>query len=258
MEEVAAMSESAFHKRFRSSYESLPSLSPPDLTSWKRYRGTSKLVEDSEEDDEKEIEESLDSDSLSKDTEDECLTAEDEDPTTEDQGLAAGVEGPGRDNESYGLDDESHGMDDEGCGLDDEGHGVESDGLGLEKDVVPRGQQQAASVMGTTVSTPLWLRYGALRRQELVLKEDHPTLTSWTDPEDGMVYIDVPAYPLPAPLEGLIHDHAIRLDELSPALFERSLEYEQERVTVTFGAIWRPVLALESWASQTDSQRAAL
>ncbi|GJU86193.1 hypothetical protein Tco_1293739 [Tanacetum coccineum] len=74
-------------------------------------------------------------------------------------------------------------------------------------------------------------------------------------------------------------------EELSPALFERydrdieelftrpgalrdeifsqryrfrSLEYKQERVAVTFGAIWRPVLALESWASQTDAQRVAL
>ncbi|GKC20087.1 hypothetical protein Tco_1022237, partial [Tanacetum coccineum] len=65
---------------------------------------------------------------------------------------------------------------------------------------------------------------------------------------------------------GLIHDHAIRLEELLHALFERydrdirelftrsgvreeifshryrfrSLEYEQERVAVTFRAIWRP------------------
>ncbi|GJW17029.1 hypothetical protein Tco_0024465 [Tanacetum coccineum] len=57
---------------------------------------------------------------------------------------------------------------------------------------------------------------------------------------------------------GLIHDHVVRLEELSPTLFERSLEHEQERVTVTFGALWRPVLALESWAGQTDAQRAAL
>ncbi|GJT41670.1 hypothetical protein Tco_0941535 [Tanacetum coccineum] len=54
---------------------------------------------------------------------------------------------------------------------------------------------------------------------------------------------------------GLICDHMVRLRELSPALFERSLEHEQERVVVTFGAIWRPVLAQESWASQTDAQR---
>ncbi|GKE23235.1 hypothetical protein Tco_1434747 [Tanacetum coccineum] len=36
------------------------------------------------------------------------------------------------------------------------------------------------------------------------------------------------------------------------ALFERSLKYEHERVVVTFRAIWRPVLALEAWAVETD------
>ncbi|GJS26623.1 hypothetical protein Tco_0487243 [Tanacetum coccineum] len=84
---------------------------------------------------------------------------------------------------------------------------------------------------------------------------------------------------------GLIHDHTVRLRELLAALFERydkdiwelftrsgvvrdeifsqryqirSLEHEQERVAVTFGAIWRPVLALESWVGRMDAQRAAL
>ncbi|GKA90478.1 hypothetical protein Tco_0812348 [Tanacetum coccineum] len=38
--EVAAMSDLAFRKRFRPSYESSPSSSPPDLPSRKRYRGT--------------------------------------------------------------------------------------------------------------------------------------------------------------------------------------------------------------------------
>ncbi|GKG33004.1 hypothetical protein Tco_0430514 [Tanacetum coccineum] len=92
--------------------------------------------------------------------------------------------------------------------------------------------------------------------------------------------------PLTIPsLGGLIHDHTVQLGELSPALFERcdrdigelftrsgvvrdeifsqryqfrSLEHEHERVAVTFGVIWRPVLALELWASQTDAHRAAL
>ncbi|GJT37994.1 hypothetical protein Tco_0937859 [Tanacetum coccineum] len=32
----------------------------------------------------------------------------------------------------------------------------------------------------------------------------------------------------------------------------------RERVAVTFGALWRPVLALDAWAGQTDAQRAAL
>ncbi|GJW18556.1 hypothetical protein Tco_0025992 [Tanacetum coccineum] len=75
--EVAAMSDSAFRKRFWSSYDSSLSSSPPDLPLRKRYRGTTKLVEDDEEDDE-EVEESLDSDSESKD-------AEDEGPATGDE-----------------------------------------------------------------------------------------------------------------------------------------------------------------------------
>ncbi|GJZ69407.1 hypothetical protein Tco_0632957 [Tanacetum coccineum] len=53
---------------------------------------------------------------------------------------------------------------------------------------------------------------------------------------------------------GLIHDHTVRLEELSLALFKRSLEHEHERVVVTFGAIWRPVLALESWAEERRAQ----
>ncbi|GJZ96439.1 hypothetical protein Tco_0668773, partial [Tanacetum coccineum] len=195
MAEVAAMSESAF-------------------------------LEDSEEDDDEEdeeIEESIDSDSMSED-------AEDEDPAARDESLAARVEGPGMDDESYGLDDESHGRDDESHGIDDEGHSIESDRLGLEEEeeeAVPGGQQQAVLVMGTAVSAPLGLGYRALRRRELALGEDdvystfefgqssgsapeserpervsafkQPTLTTWIDPKDGMVYIDVPTYPPPAP-----------------------------------------------------------
>ncbi|GKF51127.1 hypothetical protein Tco_0147594, partial [Tanacetum coccineum] len=105
MEKVAAISEFAFHKRFRSSYESSLSSSPPDLPSRKRYRGTSELVEDGEDDDE-EDEESLDFDSVSEDTEDEGPTVEDEDPAAGDEGLAAGDEGPGMGVKSCGSDDE--------------------------------------------------------------------------------------------------------------------------------------------------------
>ncbi|GKE86725.1 hypothetical protein Tco_1560467, partial [Tanacetum coccineum] len=192
--EMAAMSESAFRKRFRSSYESSPSVSPPDLPSRKRYRGTSELVDDSEDDDDEddeEIKESMDSDSVSEDVEDEGPTAEDDDPATEDEGLTAEVEGPGMDDEGYGLDDESR-------GIDDEGHSVESDRLGLEEEeeeAVPGGQQQAAPVVGTTVSTPLGLGYGALRCRELALEEGDVYSTF----EDGMIYIDIPDYPPPAP-----------------------------------------------------------
>ncbi|GKD12476.1 hypothetical protein Tco_1196883, partial [Tanacetum coccineum] len=78
MAEVAAMSESTFCNRFRSSYESSPFVSPPDLPSRKCYCGTSELVEDSDDKEDEEIEESMDFDSVSDDAEDEGPTAEDE------------------------------------------------------------------------------------------------------------------------------------------------------------------------------------
>ncbi|GJX32364.1 hypothetical protein Tco_0242219 [Tanacetum coccineum] len=130
------------------------------------------LEEDSEEDDDEvdeEIEESMDSDS--------------------DAGLTAGVEGPGIDDKGYGLDDESR-------GINDEGHSVESDGFGLkEEKAVPRGQQQAAPVVGMTGSGSA----PESKRHERVSAFRQPTLTTWTDPKDGMIYIDIPDYPPSAP-----------------------------------------------------------
>ncbi|GKF69810.1 hypothetical protein Tco_0202867, partial [Tanacetum coccineum] len=217
------------------------------------------------------------------------------------------------------------------------------DGLGLEEEeeeAVPEGQQQAAPVVGTIMSVPLGLGYGALRHRELALEEGdvystfevgqgsgsepeserpkrvsafrQPTLTKWTDPEDGMIYIDIPNYPPPAPpvqtppspewtsdslpnspspsddpspisspmipltvpspiatpaaveTEGFLTElraqfqmqgdigelftrsGAVREEILSERYRFRSLEYEQERVAVTFRAIWRPVLALNA------------
>ncbi|GKF20766.1 hypothetical protein Tco_0069404, partial [Tanacetum coccineum] len=110
-------------------------------------------------------------------------------------------------------------------------------------------------------------------RPERVSASRQPTLTSWTDLEDATpAAVETVGFltEMGAQVEmhgGLIRDHAVRLEELSPALFERydkdirelftrsgavrdeifsqryrfrSLEYEQERVAVTFGAIWRP------------------
>ncbi|GKC64448.1 hypothetical protein Tco_1097046 [Tanacetum coccineum] len=186
MTEVAAMSESEFRKRFRSFYESSPSSLLPHLPSQKRYQGRSELAEGDEE--AQEMDKSLDSDSVSEDVEDKGLIVEDEDPAAGDEGLAVGDEGPGMGVESCGLDDESR-------GLDDEGHSVESDGLGLgeEEEVVPEGQPQAVPVVGTAGS-----RFAPKpERPERVSASRQSKLTMWTDPEDRMVYIDVPAYPLP-------------------------------------------------------------
>ncbi|GKF00835.1 hypothetical protein Tco_0027758 [Tanacetum coccineum] len=160
--------------------------------------------EDDDEEDEEEIQESLDSDSVSEDTEDEGPTAEDEDPAAGDEGLAAGVERPGMDDESYGLDNESHGMDDESRGLDDESHSVESDGLGLEEEkAVPGGSAAGRFDCGDNCERAFrtWGSGSASEseRPERVSASRQPTLTTWTDPEDDMVYIVVPVYPRLAP-----------------------------------------------------------
>ncbi|GKD30709.1 hypothetical protein Tco_1241487 [Tanacetum coccineum] len=284
MAEVAAMSESAF-------------------------------LEDSDDEEDKEIEESIDSDSMSEDAEDEGPTIEDEDPATEDEGLTTGVEGLVIDDEGYGLDDES-------CGIDDEGHSVEIDGLGLreEEEAVLGGQQQAAPVVGTIVSMPLGLGYGALRCHELALEEGDVYSTFKIDPEDSMIYIDISNYPPPAPLVqilpspewtsgslpispshsdipspisspmvpltvpsplatpataetegfltklgaqvemqgGLISDHAVRLEELSPALFER---YDRDigEFFTRSGTVREEIFSQGyQFRSQMDAQRAAL
>ncbi|GKA39630.1 hypothetical protein Tco_0732181 [Tanacetum coccineum] len=176
--EEMALSDSALHKRHRISYETSSSSSSPALPVRKRYRGTSEII-------------------LDTDSEEDEIGEEDTD------------------------EDEGHGLDDEGCS-------VESDGLGLkgEEEAVTEGQQRAVSVVRAIMSAPLGLGYGALRYRKLALEEDHvystfelgqgsgsvpdpkrpervsalrqPTLTTWIDPEDGIAYIDIHAYPPPA------------------------------------------------------------
>ncbi|GJW79515.1 hypothetical protein Tco_0143490 [Tanacetum coccineum] len=189
-----------------------------------------KEVEDDDEEDE-EIEESLDSDSKSEDAEDEGPTVEDEDPAAGDEGLPAGDEGPGM--------------------------RVESLGLGRDA-AVPEGQQRSAPVVETTMgqssgSVPV------PERPKRVTTLRQPTLTTWIDLEDGRAYIDVPAYPPPAPPVQTSPSPEWSSGSL-PISPEPSIESRawQERVVVTFGAIWRPVLTLESWTGQTDAQREAL
>ncbi|GJT38217.1 hypothetical protein Tco_0938082 [Tanacetum coccineum] len=278
---VESMSESMFCRRFRSSYERSPSLSPPNLPLRKHYQ------------------------------EDEGSTVEDEDPAVGDEGLAAEVEGPSTDDESYSLDAEIR-------GLYDEGHSVESDGLGLEEEweAVPEDQQQALQLLMDLPQSPRDLSgsvrhldshmlYHMTRPVEGMVYIDVPTYPppappvqtppspEWTSSSlpispspsvlpspasSPMIPLTAPSpVALPATAEtegfltklgaqvqmqrGLIHDHAVGAvrEEIFFKRYKfRSIKYEQEWVTVTFGAIWRQVLALESWVGQTDAQRETL
>ncbi|GKC78906.1 hypothetical protein Tco_1129680, partial [Tanacetum coccineum] len=132
--EVATMYDSAFSKRFRSSYNSLPS---PTLPVWKRYRGMSEPILDTDsegdelgEEEDEEMDNSLDSDSGSE--------------VAKNEGPAAGDEDPGMRDESFSLG---------------------------EDEAVPEGQQRAAPIVETAVGEPLGLGYGAPRCRELAVEE---------------------------------------------------------------------------------------
>ncbi|GJR58999.1 hypothetical protein Tco_1501161 [Tanacetum coccineum] len=280
--EAAALSPSSFHKRYRSSYETSSSLSPT-LSGRKRYRGTFKII-------------------LDTNSERDELGEED---TKEDES-----------NESQGL---------------------EGEGLGLEEEeVAPEGQWQAVLVVGTAVSEPLGLGYGATRRRDLESIEEiapsayevgqsswsvperervkkisefrQPTLVTWVDPEDDRVYTNVAAYAAPAtPVQtppslkwslgslpfstsspvvpspiallvatptatilvdedqfievgaqlelhrSILHDHTHRLDALPPTLVV-DIDRDVRELYTRSGV--RPVLALEAWAGHVDTRLA--
>ncbi|GJY26275.1 hypothetical protein Tco_0401001 [Tanacetum coccineum] len=289
------LSDSAFRKRYRSSYETPPP--SPTLPVWKRYKGTSEPMLD---------------------------TNSEEDEIGEDD--------TDKDGEDKSLD-----MDDEGDRLDSEDRGIEGEGLSLEEEAVPEGQQQAALVVETAASETFRLGYGALRRRELAVEEDQihnpedgrtyidvptyplpaPPVQTWPSPEWSSGSLPVsPAHsnvpsPIPSPIAspvatptatilvdkdqfieigaqlelygGILQDHTQRLDAMPPTLFAeidrdvrelytrsgevrdeifsqryrlRSLEHEQERIVMTFGALWRTVLALEAWAGRVDTRLA--
>ncbi|GJY25431.1 hypothetical protein Tco_0400157 [Tanacetum coccineum] len=260
--EAVALSLSSFRKRYRSSYDTSSPSSSLTLPVQKRYRGTSELI--------------LDTDS-ERDGED---TKGDEEDTERDE-----------EDESLDADEKRLRLDDEGHGLDDEDHSLGGEGLGLkeeeEEEVVPDGQQQAVPIIETTVSEPLGLRYGALRRRELAVEDDQPTLVTWLDSEDDRVYANILAYappvapvqtppspewsfgsllispssslvPSPIALRVATSTATILVDEdqfLERYMF-KNLESEQERTVMTFGALWRPVLALDAWAGRIDTRLA--
>ncbi|GJV26159.1 hypothetical protein Tco_1378854 [Tanacetum coccineum] len=147
----------------------------------------------------------------------------------------------------------------------------------------------SARVAKAATYEPLGLGYRALRHRGLALGEvlvpstfKTPASLEWS-PGSLLVLPLSPAGPTPiasptttpsvtiivdedeflevgAQLElygSILHDHTQRLDALPFALL-MSLEQEQERATMTFSALWRPVLALKSWAGHVDARRAKM
>ncbi|GKA69935.1 hypothetical protein Tco_0775999 [Tanacetum coccineum] len=247
--EAMALSDSAFRKRYRSSYET-PSPSPTLLVR-KRYRGMSEPILDTN----------------SKEDE---IGEEDTDEDGEDESLDA-------DDERERSDSKDHSLKGEGLGLKE------------DEEAIPEGQQQAVLVVETAASEPLGLGYGVLRRQELAVEGDQVLSTfeirqsSRSMPEQhgtppspewssGSLPISpsspIASSPIASPVAtstATISDHTQCLDAMPPNLFAdidrdvkdlytrsravryeifsqryrlRSLEREQERAASTFGALW--------------------
>ncbi|GJY10024.1 hypothetical protein Tco_0378209 [Tanacetum coccineum] len=237
--EATALSPSSFHKRYISSYKT-PSPSSLTLPIRKRYRGTSKLVKDTEE-------ESSDSDA-------EREGSEDEGPGLED-------EGPGSEDEGPGLDDKGHDLEDEGPGSEEEEEEEEATPEDPEDGEVytniPTYVPPAAPVQ--TSPSPEWSP-GSLPVPPSSLVVPSP-IASPVTPLATTISVDEDQF-----LEGYDRDLRelyARLREARDEFFSqryrlRSLEREQERATVTFRALWRPVLALEAWVRRVDARMAEM
>nr|GEY37926.1 hypothetical protein [Tanacetum cinerariifolium] len=154
-----------------------------------------------------------------------------------------------------------HRLDDEGHGLDDNGHGFGG-----------RESWFKGGGGGYTLGSPAGSFGCGYNREQ-------PMLITWVDPEDGRVFSpSSPAVLSPIAssvatptatisvnkdqdLEGYdkdLRELYTRSREVRDVIFSqryrfRSLEREQERATVTFGALWRLVLALEAWAGHVDA-----
>nr|GEX41146.1 hypothetical protein [Tanacetum cinerariifolium] len=119
----------------------------------------------------------------------------------------------------------------------------ENEGLGLEgseEEVVPEGQYQAAPAVDTAVGEPLGLGYeaGAVRAlwehtlgSHSAFGRTATTLFAYIDRDVRELYT---------------RSGAVRDEIFSQRYKFRSLEREQERVAVTFRALWRLVLASEA------------
>ncbi|GJY66622.1 hypothetical protein Tco_0576797 [Tanacetum coccineum] len=182
--EVMALSYSAFHKRYRSSYESPSSSSSLALPVRKRYRGTS------------------------------------EGERSNDEGHGLDDKGHGLGDEDHRLDDDGHSLEGEGLGLEEEEEAANKG----QQQVVPvedtatskplgigYGAARLRSLESIEEIAPHTYEVGQSFRSmpeqhgaDRVSAFRHPTLNTWEDPEDDRVYIDILVYPPVASVQTLL------------------------------------------------------
>ncbi|GKF54772.1 hypothetical protein Tco_0165112, partial [Tanacetum coccineum] len=183
--EAVDLSDLAFRKRYRSSYESPSSSSSPALPVRKRYRGTSELILDTDNEEDELGDEDIE--------EDESLDADDEGKRSDDEG---------HEGEGLGLEEE--------VGVAPEGQQqavqvvdtAASEPLGLGHGAARRHALESIKEIAPSTyevgqsSRSMPVQHGAYR----VFAFRQPTLTTWVDLEDDRVYTDIPVYPPVAPV----------------------------------------------------------
>nr|GEX27442.1 putative reverse transcriptase domain-containing protein [Tanacetum cinerariifolium] len=178
--EAATLSPSSFRKRYRSFYETLSPSSSPTLPIRKRYRGTLKLVDDSDD-------ESSDLGIEREGLEDESHSSEDEGPGSKNEGL-----GSEKEEEEAALEGQQQVASVEDTTVDKPlGLGYEalrSHELALGEGLVP----STFKVGHSSRSVPD--HEGTARISAFRL----PTLVTWVDLEDGRIYTNIPTYVPPA------------------------------------------------------------
>ncbi|GJV22331.1 hypothetical protein Tco_1371351 [Tanacetum coccineum] len=296
--ETTALSPSSFYKRYRSSYETPSPSSSLTLPIRKRYRGTSELIEDTED-------ESSYSNTEGDGSEEEEAAPEGQQQavpvvdTAAYEPLGLGYKalrcrklalGEGLVPSTFKIGQNSRSMSEE---------------QRVEETPTPRLRVRTtwvAYVDGIvytdilidvppvhvlqTSPSPEWPS-GSLLVSPSSIAVATPIASPVTTPAATIVVDEDEYLEVGVRLEihgSILYDHTQRLDALPPTLFEgynrdlrelytrsravrdeifsqcyrlRSMEQEQEqeRATVTFSAIWRPVLALESWERHVDAQR---
>ncbi|GKA63566.1 hypothetical protein Tco_0763172, partial [Tanacetum coccineum] len=243
--EASALSSSSFRKRYRSSYET----SSSSLLAFpirKRYRGTSELVED-----------------------------------TEDESSDSGTEREGLEGEGHSLDDEGPGSiakaDDLSPSLfhkrmkfkdlDTKRRFRDGDPfrgtrviMGLDDEFMAKGSVPSTFEIGQSSRS-----MSKHQRVEETFTPMPRVRTTWVDPVDGTVYtdflVDVPPARVPTLLEGYDRDlrelytrlRDVRDEIISQRYRLRSLKQEQERATVTLHA-YRQLFALsEGWTGNVET-----
>ncbi|GKA32590.1 hypothetical protein Tco_0718957, partial [Tanacetum coccineum] len=196
--------KAAHMARYRSSYETSSSSSPPALPIRKRYRGTSELVED-----------------------------------TEDESLDSSTEREGSEGDGHGSEDEGHGSEDEGPSSEKEGPGTEEE----EEEVAPKDLEDGRvyTDIPTYVAPPAPVETppsperssGSLPVSPLPLIVPSPIASPVTTPT-ATISVDEDQF-----LKLYTRSGAVRDEIFSQRYRFRSLEREQERATMTFSVIWR-------------------